>query len=140
MAKVDTLPAYLQPLMRGTSVRAPYCVVCGAPSPLNQHHVVRRGAGKMYKGGVEIKKPTLTLCGNGNASGCHGKAHAQTLHFRWVESREPVGAGFVGRQTTVNGGHWESMETVEPTKALKAQVLESDSPRVARWWEPIAAR
>lgn len=140
MAKVDTLPAYLRPLMRGVTVQAPYCVVCGATSPLNQHHVVRRGAGKMYLNGVEIRKPTLTLCGNGNASGCHGKAHAQTLHFRWVQSSEPSGEGFVGKQVTVTAGHWESMETVEPLKEIKAQMLELDSPKVKRWWEPVAGK
>lgn len=124
MAKVDTLPLYLRPLMAGASVKAPYCVVCGASAPLNQHHVVRRGAGKLYRGGVELKKPTLTLCGSGNTGGCHGLAHSQMLHFRWVQSAEPTGQGFVGKQTTVNGGHWEYLRTAEPIKALKAQSIE----------------
>lgn len=51
MARVDTLPEYLRPLMDGVTVRTPYCAVCGRTYPLNQHHVVRRGAGKMYMGG-----------------------------------------------------------------------------------------
>lgn len=46
MARVDTLPEYLRPLMDGVTVRTPYCAVCGRTYPLNQHHVVRRGAGK----------------------------------------------------------------------------------------------
>lgn len=92
MARVDTLPEYLRPLMEGVTVRTPYCAVCGRVQPLNQHHVVRRGAGKMYRDGREVEKPTVTLCGFGNnlhdADGreyCHGLAHANRLHFRWVK-------------------------------------------------------
>lgn len=48
MAKVDTMPIYLRPLMRGCSVKLNRCAVCGETYPLNQHHVVRRSAGKMY--------------------------------------------------------------------------------------------
>lgn len=66
MARIDTLPEYLRPLMEGVTVRTTYCAVCGRTYPLNQHHVVRRGAGKMYRGGVEVEKPTVTLCGFGN--------------------------------------------------------------------------
>lgn len=66
MARVDTLPQYLRPLMDGVTVRTPYCAVCGRTYPLNQHHVVRRGAGKMHRGGREVEKPTVTLCGFGN--------------------------------------------------------------------------
>lgn len=96
MARVDTLPEYLRPLMEGVTVRTPYCAVCGRVQPLNQHHVVRRGAGKMHRGGREVEKPTVTLCGFGNnlhdADGreyCHGLAHANRLHFRWVKSEQP---------------------------------------------------
>lgn len=126
MAKVDTLPEYLKPNMRGTSVRAPYCVVCGRTSPLNQHHVIRRGAGKLYRNGVEVKKPTLTLCGSGNTSGCHGLAHSQRLHFRWVETR-PKAYGSYGFLTS--GGHWEYVLT-EPMRELDAQQLQDG-------WKPI---
>lgn len=124
MARVDTLPQHLRPLMEGVSVRAGRCVVCGAPAPLNQHHVVRRGAGKLYKGGVEVPKPTLTLCGSGNASGCHGKAHQQRLHFRWVKQSARFNAA-----ASYGSGHWEWLET-EPMKELKAQAVESG-------WKPI---
>ena len=96
MARVDTLPQYLRPLMDGVTVRTPYCAVCGRTYPLNQHHVVRRGAGKMHRGGREVEKPTVTLCGFGNnlhdADGreyCQGLAHANRLHFRWVKSGQP---------------------------------------------------
>lgn len=40
MARIDTLPEYLRPLMDGVTVRTPYCAVCGRTYPLNQHHVV----------------------------------------------------------------------------------------------------
>lgn len=65
MAKVDTMPIYLRPIMRGCSVKLNRRAVCGATYPLNQHHIVRRSAGKMYDcHGVELPKPTITLCGN----------------------------------------------------------------------------
>lgn len=84
MARVTTLEPLLWPLMEGPSVDAGRCVVCGAAWPLNRHHVVRRGAGRLWRDGREVPKPTLTLCGMGNASGCHALAHANRLHFRWV--------------------------------------------------------
>lgn len=94
MAKVDTLPLYLQPLMSAPSIRLPYCAVCGRSQPLEQHHIVRRGAGKLYDEGKEVEKPTITLCGFGNnlkdADGreyCHGLAHANRLHFRMQDGR-----------------------------------------------------
>lgn len=72
MANVDTLPEILRPLMEGPSIETPRCAVCGAPWPLNRHHIVRRGAGKLFRDGREVPKPTVMLCGSGNGSGCHG--------------------------------------------------------------------
>lgn len=126
MAKVDTLPEYLKPLMMGYSIDTPYCAVCGKAYPLNRHHIVKRSAGKMYKDGVEIPKPTIMLCGSGNTSGCHGLAHQNRLHFRWVEEDTSAGDWY---GTHVKGGHWEYLITDEPTKYLKA--LEMDG------WKPI---
>lgn len=124
MARVDTLPQYLRPLMDGVTVRTPYCAVCGRTYPLNQHHVVRRGAGKMYRDGREVEKPTVTLCGFGNnlhdADGreyCHGLAHANRLHFRWVKSGQPCDK--FGLLNT-SGGHWEYLKTDEPVKYSEA--------------------
>lgn len=127
MAKVDTLPEYLKPMMAGVSIRKNHCVVCGKTYPLNQHHVVRRSAGKMYLHGKEVPKPTLTLCGSGNTSGCHGKAHAMQLHFRWV----PQNALSSGLQSfgTFGAGHWEYLET-EPMKEFEAQQIEDG-------WKPL---
>lgn len=61
MARVDTLPEFLRPLMDGCSVETPFCCVCGRTYPLNRHHVVRRSAGKLYRYGVEMPKPTVML-------------------------------------------------------------------------------
>ena len=78
----DTLPEILRPLMEIESVKSDHCVICGRVRPLNNHHMVRRGAGRMYVDGRELEKPVITLCGIGNTCGCHGLAHANRLHFR----------------------------------------------------------
>lgn len=117
MARVTTLPAFLRPMMGKPSVRLPYCPVCGHTSPLEQHHPVRRGAGRMYDAtGRELAKPTITLCGFGSnlrdADGrelCHGLAHHNRLHFRWADAA-PV----------ANAGHWEFILLPEPTDYLTA--------------------
>ena len=124
MTRVDTLPEELRPLMDGCSVDTPYCAVCGRTWPLNRHHVVRRGAGRLYRGGVEVPKPTITLCGSGNTSGCHGLAHQNRLHFRWAKRR-----GGFGESTAYGSGHWEYILLDEPTKYYKA--LEMDG------WRPL---
>lgn len=117
MAKVDTLPHHLRPMMGKPSVTRGCCAVCGRPFPLEQHHIVRRGAGKLFDGnGREIEKPTVTLCGFGSnlmdADGrefCHGLAHHNRLHFRWVEA-DPIACA----------GHWEFIVLDEPTSYLEA--------------------
>lgn len=89
MSRVTTLAPMYWPLMDGPSIFTDHCVVCGARGQLNNHHVVRRSAGKLYRDGIEVPKPTLTLCGFGNALGtaprlyCHGMAHHGRLHFRY---------------------------------------------------------
>lgn len=111
MAQIDTLPEILRPLMDGPSIKTPYCAVCGrSDMPLNQHHIVRRGAGKLYLHGVEVRKPTITLCGSGNTCGCHGLAHQNRLHFRWVP--KPSGRW---KPATFGSGWWEFLVTDEPT-------------------------
>ncbi len=131
MAKTDTLPAILVPLMSGTSVETPCCAICGRPAPLNRHHIVRRGAGKLYRNGIEIPKPTIVLCGIGNnlkdADGrffCHGLAHANRLHFRWVRGYDRF-----NRPKPQGAGHWEYIVLSEPTAYEKA--LEMDG------WQPL---
>lgn len=136
MSRVDTLPEILRPLMRAPSARTGVCAVCGRPAPLNQHHIVRRGAGRLYRDGVELPKPTITLCGAGNcladADGrpyCHGLAHANRLHFRWVETDQRAGEWW---GTTCRGGHLEYLLLDEPT--AYADALATGGWRPLRRW------
>lgn len=119
----DTLPEILRPLMAAPSARTPYCAVCGRPAPLEQHHIVRRSAGEMHRDGRPMPKPTVTLCGFGNnlsdADGhpyCHGLAHANRLHFRWVPSRIMADEW----NATVPGGHLECIVLDEPAPYAEA--------------------
>lgn len=79
------------------SVRRDWCVVCGRPAT-NMHHVIPND---------RKHSPALSLCGMGNASGCHGAAHAHRLHFRVVEVKLWSG-------DTVK--RWEYLWTGEPVK------------------------
>lgn len=110
---VCTVDALLLPMMGKPNVdnAESVCCVCGAPAT-DRHHVVRRGAGRLVRDGREVAKPTVRLCGDGNASGCHGLAHANRLHFRWVD------AVCVSRSSgyVTTGGHWEYLLLGEPTK------------------------
>lgn len=115
MAK-STLPEIYHPMMGKPSVKLPYCPICGRHQPLEQHHIVKRSAGKLFRQGVEVKKPTVTLCGFGNnlkdANGkpyCHGLAHHNRLHFRWATNPD-----------TFTCGHWEYLLTDEPVKYSQA--------------------
>lgn len=145
MAKVDTLPAILAPLMEAPSVRLGRCAVCGRPAPLEQHHIVRRGAGRLYRCGVEVPKPTVTLCGFGNnladADGrpyCHGLAHANRLHFRWVRGDAvPGNFGRYTREENAAGGHLEYIVLPEPTSY--ADALRMDGWRPLRRWRECCA-
>lgn len=75
-------------LMRAPTVKKPYCVVCGFTGHLEQHHLVRRGDGNICGPSGTHNKPTVTLCGNGNTSGCHGLAHSHRLNFRYTDRLE----------------------------------------------------
>ena len=111
-----TLPPLWRDLMKAPSMEFPYCPICGRTGHLEKHHIVKRSAGKMLReDGTEVPKPTITLCGHGNADGCHGLAHANRLHFRWVETRkvEPT-------QYSIGGGHLEYIVTDEPVKYQEA--------------------
>lgn len=114
--------------MGGVSVETPYCCVCGRTHLLNRHHVVKRSAGNLYVDGVKMPKPTLMLCGNGNASGCHGLAHRNMLHFRWVRRDATNGPWYL---THVKGGHWEYLMTDEPCKYQEALKMDGWRPLVS---------
>lgn len=79
-----TLPLLYRDLMDAPTIRSERCVVCGAPAT-NQHHIVWRSWGELWDTeGNNVPKPTVSLCGMGNVSGCHGLAHARMLHFRYA--------------------------------------------------------
>ena len=80
------------------SIRSQYCVFCGRPAT-EQHHIVYRSAG-----GTD--GPTVSVCGWGNASGCHGLFHAHKLHLRWNEA-----------------GYWEWLRTMDSVKEEQARQL-----------------
>lgn len=123
---VCTVDAILLPMMGKPSIDNAnhVCCICGKPAT-DKHHIVRRGAGKLVRDGREVAKPTVRLCGNGNAGGCHGKAHAGMLHFRWARtSSEDTRTGNV-----LVGGHWEYLETEEPVKYQTALGMDG--------WRPL---
>lgn len=128
---ISTMPRILRPLMDAPSVKLNHCAICGRPAPLEQHHIVRRGAGKLFRAGKEVPKPTITLCGFGNnlrdANGrfmCHGLAHHQMLHFRYAYSKLFV-EGVYGAEI----GHLEYLITSKPTKYEDALAMSG--------WKPL---
>lgn len=72
------------------------CAVCFRPAT-NRHHVVLKGAGGVSTE-MDSRIPLVSLCGMGNASGCHGLAHQRRLHFDWRD------------------GGWFYLETARPVK------------------------
>ena len=89
-------------LFNAPSIETEYCPFCGKPAT-NRHHIVPRSQGGS-------KGATVTVCGMGNASGCHGLIHAHRLHMRFIE------------------GRWEYLKT-EPMKYEKALEMEG--------WKPL---
>ena len=67
------------------------CTMCGASivdQPSALHHRVAKGMGGSAK--LERASNLVRLCGNGNADGCHGKAHGNPHWARnhgWIVSR-----------------------------------------------------
>ena len=80
----------MRPLMSAPSIELPWCPFCGKPAT-NRHHIVPRSQGG--KNGA-----TVTVCGMGNASGCHGLFHSRMLHLRYTD------------------GRWQYLKTEEPKK------------------------
>lgn len=129
-----TLARVYWPLMQGPSMVAGRCFICGRRSPLEQHHYVWRSWGKFYKGGVELRKPTITLCGFGNnerdANGrpyCHGLAHARKLHFRFIgptDYSDYSRRHSIKRETAWGGGRLQYLITEEPTDYMDALDME----------------
>lgn len=84
-------------LMGRPSIETELCPFCGRPAQ-NRHHIVFRSQGGEHG-------PTVTVCGLGNTSGCHGMLHSRMLHLRWRDG-------------------WEWLRTERPTKYQEA--LEMD--------------
>lgn len=92
--------AYQLKFVGKPSIRQERCVICGAPAR-EQHHIVPRS-----QGGKDL--PTISVCGWGNATGCHGLFHAHLLHIRWND------------QT----GWYEWLRTPKPVKDSDAWEME----------------
>lgn len=108
------MPEIYRHMMGAPSLRLDRCAVCGAPYPLEQHHVVWRSWGELYEDGEKVEKPTITLCGFGNnLPWCHGLVHHRMLHFDYRE------------------GEWKWLRTKKPTKYQDA--LEMDG------WKSVVA-
>lgn len=108
-------PDYQRNIFNAPSVRREWCVVCGRPAQ-NDHHVI---PGHRHKTKNYPESPTLSLCGMGNASGCHGLAHSHKLHFRAVPVEILLFGGM--RKTVLE---WEYLITDEPVKEQDAQELD----------------
>lgn len=134
-----TLPEMYHELMRAPSIITPsYCAVCGHYPANNQHHMVRRNAGELYVQGHKLPKPTITLCGSG-VCGCHGLAHQNRLHFRWVpelkETQDSAGTHFY------QSGHLEFILFDKPTDYLTALGMDGwrPLPKWSDFYESIAS-
>ena len=87
MLDKSTLAYIYRPLMDVEPIdTGDRCAVCGRYGRTERHHIVWRSWGELYRDGRKLPKPTITLCGFGNTSGCHGLAHQRMLHFRKGES------------------------------------------------------
>lgn len=121
---ICTVPEFLRRLMGKPSLSNAQgrCCWCGRPAT-NHHHVVKRSAGTWVKGGITISKPTILLCGDGNASGCHGKAHQGLLHFDWKEPDRKT-AKFDLEPAPYGSGYWVGQEFDEPMSQFEAMQIE----------------
>lgn len=141
----STMPEYLRPIMAAPSLILPYCAVCGRTSPLNQHHVVKRSDGELFdEHGRKLRKPTVTLCGMGNASGCHGLAHAGLLFLDYRPSWHRTKFARAG-EMDYYGGHWEALlltpeERDEWQEANNGRKLDLLAAREMEGWFRIPVR
>lgn len=92
-------------LMGAPDLVRPWCVACGCNGRrmrIERHHAVPKGMGGTSDEG---RIPLLSLCGLGNAGGCHGLAHSGMLHFRF------------------DGGRWQCLPTAQPVKRVQALAM-----------------
>ena len=65
-------------LLGKPSIETEACPFCGRVA-MNRHHILPKGMGGTRRRDI----PTVTVCGMGNASGCHGRLHDHTLELDW---------------------------------------------------------
>ena len=70
---------YQRALMNAPNIESRLCPFCGQPAT-NRHHIVPRS-----QGGEHF--PTVTVCGMGNASGCHRLLHLHRINLRYDGER-----------------------------------------------------
>ena len=88
------------------SIESLCCPFCGRIAT-NRHHIVPKGMGGTSEA---ARIPTVTVCGMGNASGCHGKLHQNLLELDWDED-----AGWWRyRYTTGTDTGWKAVMAHEP--------------------------
>ena len=60
------------------------CFICGRQTT-NKHHLTEKGLGNKFLTlhGHKLESALISVCGSGNASGCHGKFHAHKIKVRW---------------------------------------------------------
>lgn len=68
-------------LLGKPSIESMYCPFCGRLAT-NRHHILPKGMGGTKNARLI---PTITVCGMGNASGCHGRLHAHEIEIRWSD-------------------------------------------------------
>ena len=117
MSGKTTIAKLWWPLMDAPTMKANRCYICGKPAN-NQHHMVKRSQGELYIGAVKRKKPTITLCGSGT-TGCHGLAHQNRLHFRYVYKTNLDTARLLAGSANI-AGQLEYLLCKEPTKYQEA--------------------
>lgn len=112
----SALDLYDREMLDKPNVPSPCCAVCMRPYD-NGHHVIFKGHGGVPRS-LEKRIPVINLCGNGNASGCHGEAHHRRLFFRWR-----------------NG--WEYLRVNRAMKVDEAMAMPDERWRILPGWELI---
>lgn len=95
-------------LMDKPSLKSDRCEFCGRPKG-SDHHIVPRSQGG-------TNGPTISVCGYGNESGCHGLLHSHRLHLWWDTESD----------------QWIYLYTIEPTKMQNAIEMVG--------WQPLHRR
>lgn len=117
-APKDSVAEWLRPVLAAPSQSWVRCPICGAPGPLERHHVVRRSQGGS-------KGPTVTLCHE-----CHMAVHAQRLHVWWVARASTA----FGLAYGMGGGHYVWLRARGSTFDLV------NDPKREGEWKPFRSR